>query len=126
MIHADTQSASVDLGCSLIQIGAPLLTDDRGNFVLTGQRSRIGGPRARSRHGTRARERTRVRREWRHDRSAHPADHRAGRTGWRIDLGDRRSKSAGEFAALPVVALPRAWRAAQIVAMLILLRSVHS
>lgn len=44
MIHADTQSASVDLGCSLIRIGAPLLTDDRGNFVLTGRSSRIGGP----------------------------------------------------------------------------------
>ena len=43
MIHANAQSASVDLGCSLIQIGAPLLTDDRGNFVLAGQRSRIGG-----------------------------------------------------------------------------------
>jgi hypothetical protein len=44
MIHADTQSASVDLGCELIQIGAPLLTDDRGNFVLTGRGRRIGGP----------------------------------------------------------------------------------
>ena len=42
-LHADAQSASVDLGCSLVQISAPLLTDDRGNFVLTGQRSRIGG-----------------------------------------------------------------------------------
>ena len=43
MIHADAQSASVDLGCALVQISAPLLTDDQGNFTLTGQRSRIGG-----------------------------------------------------------------------------------
>jgi hypothetical protein len=33
---------------------------------------------------------------------------------------------AGVFGALPVVALPGAWRAAQIVAMLILLQSIHS
>lgn len=43
MVHADAQSASVDLGCSLITINAPLQTDDQGNFTLTGQRSRIGG-----------------------------------------------------------------------------------
>ena len=43
MVHADAQSASVDLGCSLITITSPLLTDDQGNFTLTGQRSRIGG-----------------------------------------------------------------------------------
>jgi hypothetical protein len=42
-VHADAQSASVDLGCTLVQISAPLLTDDQGNFALTGQRSRLGG-----------------------------------------------------------------------------------
>jgi hypothetical protein len=44
MVHADAQSATIDLGCSLIQITAPLLTDDQGNFSFTGQRSRLGGP----------------------------------------------------------------------------------
>jgi hypothetical protein len=44
MVHAGTQSATIDLGCSLIEISAPLLTDDQGNFLLTGQRSRLGGP----------------------------------------------------------------------------------
>jgi hypothetical protein len=43
MVHADAQSAAIDLGCALIQINAPLLTDDQGDFTLTGQRSRIGG-----------------------------------------------------------------------------------
>ena len=45
LIHADAQSATVDLGCSLVQINAPLLTDDHGDFALTRVSDRaLGGP----------------------------------------------------------------------------------
>jgi len=43
LLHATSSGATIEYGCSLVTIPAPLATDPQGKFTVDGLRQRVGG-----------------------------------------------------------------------------------